>query len=243
MASSGKLARSFAEALGVPEATGTTVMKALREAGMVSRRGRGTSAANMTRRDAAMLLAATASGAVSSQIPAVTNFLLQMPVVLRSSSVKGFAALRASTLSKYYALPKEHYFGDALLALLESSWDDNLRDSEGNERGPAFDPLKNPSSLSVTIGMNGMKTGAFAIVQAQVAAKQTLTTYYSTWQLRHDPQPAPATDILNIFETRSEFLSIAHLSGRVIAAAIDVIAEPIDTTRKRAPKVSRAGRV
>ena len=242
MASSGKLARDFAEALGVPSATGTSVMKFLREAGMVSMRGRGTSAANMTRKDAAIFLVAIASGAVSSQLPDVTNFLLKMPVVFRSPRAAGFESLRASAISSYYALPERHAFADALMALLESSWGEDMWDDEGNERGPTFDPLRSPQGLALTIGMNGMKTGGFAVVQAQVTPKLIMQTYYSSWKLKRDPGPALATDALHLFDSGSDFLSIAHLSGEVVAAAIRTLTEPVKTTRLRSPRVSRAGR-
>jgi hypothetical protein len=242
MASSGKLARDFAEALGVPAATGTTVMKALREADMVSMRGRGTSAANMTRRDAAVLLVATASGAVSSQLPEVTNFLLKMPVVLRSPRAAGFESARASAISTYYALPEKHAFADALMALLEASWGEDVRDEQGNERGPTIDPLRRPDALAITIGMNGMKTGGFAIVQAQVTPKTIMQTYYSNWKLKRDPGLVLPADVLHLFDSGSDFLSIAHLSGHVIASAIRTLTEPVKTTRSRSPRVSRAGR-
>jgi hypothetical protein len=242
VASSGKLARDFAEALGVPAATGTTVMKALREAGMVTMRGRGTSAANMTRRDAAILLVATASGAVSSRLSEVTDFLLKMPVVLRPPRAAGFESLRASVISTFAALPEKHTFADALMALLESSWGEDVRDEEGNERGPVLDPLRSPQSLAITIGMNGMKDGGFAIVQAQVTPKQVMQTYYSSWKLKRDPGPALAGDVLHLFDSGSDFLSTAHLSGTVIAAAIKTLTEPVKTTRSRSPRVSRAGR-
>jgi hypothetical protein len=242
MASSGKLSRDFAEALGVPPASGTSVMKFLREAGMVTMRGRGTSAANMTRKDAATFLVAIASGAVSSQLPDVTKFLLTMPVVWRSPLPSGFDALRASAMSNYYVLPKKHTFGDALMALFESTWGEHVWDDQGMERSPAIDPLDSPHSLALTIGMNGMKTGAFAIVQAQVTPRHAMQTFYSTWKLARDPGPDLETNVLNLFESGTEFLSIAHLSGQVIAAAIRSLTEPVKTTRKRSPRVLRAGR-
>jgi hypothetical protein len=78
MASSGNLARSFARALDLPEAVATTAMKVLRFEDMVTKHGRGTSAAMMSAEDAAVFLVAIASGAVPSQIVEVTNFLLDM---------------------------------------------------------------------------------------------------------------------------------------------------------------------
>jgi hypothetical protein len=196
----------------------------------------------MTRRDAAVLLVATASGAVSSQIPDVTNFLLDMPVVHRSPRTPGFESARASAISTYYALPEKHTFADALMALLESSWEEDVWDDRGHERGPTFYPLRRPDSLAITIGMNGMKSGGFAIVQAQVTSKLVLQTYYSSWKLKRDPGPVLATDVLHLFESGTDFLSIAHLSGQVIAAAIRTLTEPVKTTRLRSPRVSRAGR-
>jgi hypothetical protein len=209
---------------------------------MVTTRGRGTSAANMTRKDAATFLVAMASGAVSSQLPEVTKFLLTMPVVSRSPRPSGFDSLRASAMSAYYRLPEKHTFADALMALLESSWGEDVWDDERMERGPAFDPLRSPHSLALTIGMNGMKTGAFAIVQAQVTPKHVMQTYYSSWKLARDPGPVLVTDVLHLFESGPDFLSIAHLSGQVVAAAIRTLTERVKTTRSRSPRVSRAGR-
>lgn len=69
MATSGDLIQTLASVSGIPQATILTYYRSLREAGLVTKGGRGPSAARMKSRDAALLLIA-AGGARSEKEPA-----------------------------------------------------------------------------------------------------------------------------------------------------------------------------
>jgi hypothetical protein len=245
MASSGKLARTFAAALGLPEAVATTVMKALRaEKDMVSMKGRGTSAAEMTKKDAAVLLTAIASGAVTSQLAEVTNFLLGMPQVLEKidgEPPKGLESLRVSPGSFFYSSGTTTLL-DGLLALLDEAWrlDEEFDEHDNAFRRPTFDSLSRPESLSFMLGMDGMKSGGFAIIKARVTRNLTVTRFYSSWPIKRDMKPDD--DALGMFNSGAAFLSIVLLNGEVIAAAVKSLREPITKTRFRTKRIARAGR-
>ncbi len=58
MASSGQLSQALASALGLPGSVGVAAIQMLRAANMITKKGRGTSAAEMTKDDAATILTA-----------------------------------------------------------------------------------------------------------------------------------------------------------------------------------------
>jgi len=247
MASSGKLARAFAEALGLPEAVASTVMKALRsEKDMVSMRGRGTSAADMTKNDAAVFLTAIASGAATSQIGAVTRMLLSMPQVYESPEgelPKGFKAVRRLP-STFMDSACCGNLLNALLAILDEAWNAD-EDDENDPRRPRFDVLANPDSLSFSIGMNGVKTGGYAIIRARVAPKYTVTRIYSTWGLikvSDQDERFKELDPLVMFDPKVTFLSCVLLNGEVVGAAVQSLREEISRSRLRSRRISRVGR-
>jgi hypothetical protein len=243
MASSGKLARTFAQSLGIPEAAATTVMKALRtEKDMVSMRGRGSSAADMTTKDAAVFLTAILSGAVTSQLAEITNFLLDMPQVyakVEGAPPQGLASLRQRT-SGFFDPKKTMSLLDGLLALLDETWRAGDPIDENEPSYPIFDALTKPESVTFSLGMNGTKTGGFAVLKARAAPQLLVTRIYSSWKLKKDISPEDSP--LHLFESKASFLTIAELNGEAINAAIVSLREPVPKTRNRAKRVARAGR-
>ena len=239
MASSGIFARSLARALDLPEAVATTTMKVLRMEDMVSKRGRGTSAAMMSAEDAATFLVAIASGAVPSQIVEMTNLLLDMQRVdtFSSGPMAGFEKMRAS-LSLFHRRPSS--LRDALVGLLRetSGFVDEVADDR--DSSPGFDPQFDSSSLRFILGTDARKTGGFAIVRARVAKNSVTTHYFSTWPHRAESTAKGDIDPFDCFECKAGFLCVASFDGTVFSTAIDALKEPITRTRQRFKRFARS---
>lgn len=82
MATPGELISATAAALGLAEVTVSTYFKALREAGLTTRGGRGRSAPQMTVRDATHLLVAIAASDTALNAPAAVHKFCALPVVM-----------------------------------------------------------------------------------------------------------------------------------------------------------------
>ncbi|MCG6205827.1 hypothetical protein LPW26_14340 [Rhodopseudomonas sp. HC1] len=238
MASSGSLARSLACAIDLPEAIATTALKVLRQEEMVTKKGRGTSAAMMSAEDVATILIAIAGGAVPTQIVEVTSLLMNMPKVATHSEgpVKGFNRARAA-LSLFYSLPDRPTLRDALVGLIRETSDFF---GEKEEFGPeGFDPTLDSSSLRFMLGMDARKLGGFAILRARVSLNTIATHYFSSWPQRSEFTSKGDIDPQNCFVIPAGFLSIASFDGRVFSAAIESFREPITTTRVRFRRLAR----
>ena len=108
MANSVELVTALAEIFGKSPMSVTNQMRYLREAGMITKTGRGTSAARMNREDAVTLLAAVMGSDQINDSEKVSKELLALPA--SSPPVcQGDAPLQA--------LPDVHTFGDGLLKL------------------------------------------------------------------------------------------------------------------------------
>jgi hypothetical protein len=213
-------------------------MKVLRFENMVTKNGRGTSAATMSAEDAAIFLVAIASGAVPSQIVEVTNFLLDMNKLATHSEglQKGLEHLRAE-LSSFYRLPEKPTLRDALVGLLR---DTSEFFSEKEEIGfGGLDPALDPASLRFMLGTDAKKMGGFAILRARVAYNKVTTHYFSTWPHREKFTSTGDIDPQNCFESKTGFLSIASFDGKVFSAAIQSFREPVSTTRFRFRRIAR----
>jgi hypothetical protein len=140
MATPGKLIKVVADVLGIPEATATTYYRSLREAGLVTKSGRGPSAAKMTVRDAVQLLIA-AGGSRAEKDTAekiVRDFdrvqadhswrRMARPVPggepgwLDGDGTEGDGAwvLDGFSIPQLQSLPARHSLADALTALIEA---------------------------------------------------------------------------------------------------------------------------
>ena len=238
MASSGNMARSFARAIDLPEAVATTAMKVLRFENMVTKNGRGTSAAMMSAEDAAIFLVAIASAAVPSQIVEVTNFLLNMKKVATYSEgpQKGFERLRAE-LSSFYKLTDKPTLRDALVGLLQDT--SEFVGEKVDLGSGGTDPTLDPSSLRFMLGTDAKKLGGFAILRARVALNKVTTHYFSTWPHREEFTSRGDIDPQNCFVNETGFLSIASFDGKVFSAAIESFKEPVSNTRFRFRRLAR----
>jgi len=143
MATPGELIKTTASVLGLSEATATTYYRSLREAGLVTKGGRGPSAPNMTARDAAQLLIAAGGSRFEKDTaekivrdfdrvqsfedahrlftPDPANPKGQM--ILPHGQILGDGAwvLDDFSIPQLQALPARHSFGDALTATIEAA--------------------------------------------------------------------------------------------------------------------------
>src|SRR5215207_2706001 len=109
MAILSELVKLVAEVEGLDETSVGIFARAAREAGLISQRGRGPSAARMTTRDVANLIIAVNASALAKNVPEV------VPAVRRMKSVRYHAEFQ-SGLERLRSLS----FGEALETLLES---------------------------------------------------------------------------------------------------------------------------
>jgi len=114
LVSSTQLSECIARATGVPEATVLLHMRNVREAGILTQGGRGRSAARMTTRDAANLLIAVAGA--SAVKDSVVPIHRQAQTWVREGTWEETLAV-----PELLALPADHRFADAVVALLNSA--------------------------------------------------------------------------------------------------------------------------
>jgi hypothetical protein len=122
MATPGDLVRTMAELLGIPVATVVQYDRQLAEAGLRSKRGRGTSAAAITAADAATLLIAIAAAPLSG--PTLKDAVRScqaygsLPIRWEASRPKRFRNFGLPTLA---SLRREHCLHDALSVLIDGA--------------------------------------------------------------------------------------------------------------------------
>lgn len=146
MATPGELIKAVSAVLGIPEATATTYYRSLREAGLVTRGGRGPSAPNMTPRDAAQLL--IAAGGSRAEKETAEKIVRDFDRVQSFDSArrmaqpvpggkpgwldgdwiegKGTWVLDGFSIPQLQALPARHTPADALTALIEAAMADAI---------------------------------------------------------------------------------------------------------------------
>jgi hypothetical protein len=249
MASSGKLAQSLSVSLGLPESSGVVALQSLRAADMIAKKGRGSSAADMTEQDAAVILTALASGAVASQIASTTSVLLEMPHLMSVTTGFGGGALEdlRAIGSLFKRVNNVSTLRDGMVAVLAKSFEifegeDVGEEEESGSRLPAFNALADLDALSLTVGMDGRRAGGFAILRARVSRFRVLTRFYSTWPIKNSIACSQASsqadkyllvDPFDAFECGATMLTATRISGQVFAAAVNCLTEPITRTRQR----------
>lgn len=135
MTSPGALIASVARSFGLPENVVAYPYRVLRENGLVSKGGRGRSAAKVAPSDAASLLIAVASNLPATGTletwreyatlpPNPTHSLLQIDDEFLDSKLEW--DLRFMPIPAVKSLPAQHNFQDALIALIEASMDGSL---------------------------------------------------------------------------------------------------------------------
>lgn len=242
MTTSGRLIETLAGALRVPPAVVMTTTKALRTSGMVSVRGRGTSAANMTVRDAAVLLTAIGSGASTSYVSKATDMLMRMPLRFsRRPGRKGFGDLRGFLSHPFFAMTGEHTFIEGLESVLT---DEIKTDEWFEESRPArVNLLDRPEMLSLTIIMDLEKQGGAALLKTGSWKKTEIFNVYSTWPEKAGcSQQDGLPNLFDAFRADVSGFTGHYFRGEVLEAALKAIQEPTVRTRRRKPRAGRVAR-
>jgi hypothetical protein len=243
--------------LGLPQGMGVATLQALRKADMITKKGRGTSAADMLPEDAATMLTALVSGAVISQVAQVTARLLAMPHVLsftQGTMAKGFGSLRTPP-SPFYRTTSTSTLRRGLTAVFEEAWHRDAEfDEDGNLRYSGYDTLLDLNSLSFTLGMDGGRSGGFGLIRARVTKDVIMTRFYSKWPLRSDIGPAiadgdpqerraleedAAYDPWLVFESQAKLMNASRVEGAVFKEASDCLADETPKSRQRVKRFAQ----
>lgn len=208
MAGSGRLAEEMATILAVPHADIATVVKALRARRILKVTGRGSNAAQMTPADAAAILVGVMSGAPSTGVSAITAMLLDMECRYSIHTEPGKEALLR-------APQHAHRFSDALVLLLEG---------EPNRSGP-LDVLREEGltipndDLLVTVGVDGARTGGFAVIDFCKADGPLRRYLYSTLPRARSSSPNHAQTglALQLYERPPKFTCQSAVAGSALA--------------------------
>jgi hypothetical protein len=243
--------------LGLPQGMGVATLQSLRKADMITKKGRGTSAADMLPEDAATILTALVSGAVVSQVAQVTTRLLDMPHVLSLSQgtmATGFESLRTPP-SPFYRTASTTTLRKGLTAVFEASWHRDAEfDEDGNLRYSGYDTFLDLNSLSFTLGMDGGRSGGFGLIRARVSKDVVMTRFYSTWPLRsyigaalaegdqkkHSAvEEEAAYDPWLVFESQAKFLNASRVEGAVFKEASDCLADETTKSRRRVKRFAQ----
>jgi hypothetical protein len=237
MATSGKLAEDLSVALAIPRASIQTMLQVLRQAGMVSTKGRGLSAAEMSSADAAALLVALATHASAPFVSRVTGLLLDMDLRVSQTLAPATAEHVADWTTRKLKPGGRFSFSTALINLIQRG----AYDPDEPAPGQKFDdPLANPGKVGVWIGVDGQRSGGFGLVRVSTSDGTTERNLYSTWGVRKSVPPS--FDLLNFFEGGPRYFSITYYSGDAIACVVESLNAPIGRPRKRGPRIARSGR-
>jgi hypothetical protein len=238
MATSIKLARDLADTLGLPEPTVLHVLRGVRSGNLITSHGRGVSAVPMQKEDAIALLIGIGSGATAARVGEVTSQLMKMPLrrCERPDDDQILSKLR-NTRYGFYNLQRDHSFFEGFSSLLDVEWEEVESDEEAQEtpRVSAFDRAK---EVGVTIGMDGRKSGGFAIIRAG-SYLGTIRNFYSTWNMKAKENTADP-DLGQMFDAPAAAFTVMHFGGEVLLAAKESLKEKVKTERVRLPRQSRA---
>jgi hypothetical protein len=216
---SGQLGILMSDAFGLPHSTVTTVIKALRSDRVLSIKGRGSSAAQMTIADAGAIMVGIMSGAVSAEIPALTKRLLQMPSrhFVRPASALGLRDLLT---------PVSHTFLDGFCALFEEGWHVDDRDSDAE---------KKIACVRIMLGVDGSRTEGFAVIEAQDSHGTSIKNYYATLGLRAGilADEAPEGLGLRLYHAAPRFIFAASVEGPALAALKRALVDPVSERRTK----------
>jgi hypothetical protein len=139
MATPGELVRVMADVLGISKATVVQYDRVLSEHGLRSKRGRGTSAAEVTSADAANLLISLAASASSGAAPKdAVNVCRKFGSFVAVPLYHWPGICSAVGLSLLSKLPPEHSLRMALAALIDSAAKGELRRSSDVEVSVQF---------------------------------------------------------------------------------------------------------
>lgn len=216
MPGSGQLGLSMAEEFGLPHSAVTTVIKALRSDRVLSIKGRGSSAAQMTVADAAAITVGIMSGAVSAEIPSITRRLLEMP---SRHFVRPVTAPSSDPLA-----PAPHRFLDGFSALFDGGWDDSAAGVDAEDE---------MDGVRIVLAVDGNRREGFAVIEARDEDGAPIKNFYSTQALRagvsHDENPSDFG--LLLYHKPPRFVFAASIDGRALAALKRALADPVSKRR------------
>jgi len=98
------------------------------------------------------------------------------------------------------------------------------------------------NALSFTVGMDGRRSGGFAILRARISPWRLLTRFYSTWSVKdsiakRSPDSTTNADLLidpfDVFDCGASLLTATRIDGAAFSAAVNCLAEPVIRTRQR----------
>lgn len=209
---------------------------------MITVRGRGTSAAHMTVKDAAVLLTAIGSGASTSYVARATKMLMEMPLRFsKRPERKGFRDLRGFLRHPFFGMTQPHTFINGLEAVITEEVKTDEWFEEGRE--PRSNLLDRPELMSLTIIMDLEKKGGAALLKTGSWKATEIYNVYSTW-----PEKAGCSEqdgLPNLFDAfRADVSGFTghYFRGEVIQAALKAIQEPTVRTRRRKPHAGRVAR-
>lgn len=247
----------IATSLGLPQGMGVATLQSLRKADMISKKGRGRSAADMLPEDAATILTALVSGATVAQVAQVTTLLLDMPHVLsfsQGTAAGGFNSVRTPP-SPFYRTSSTSTLRKGLTAVFEESWHKEAEvDEDGDVRYPGYDTFLDLNSLSFTLGMDGGRSGGFALIRARVTKELVMTRFYSTWPLRTHIGSALTEDDLQkrsaieeeaaydpwlVFESQANLMNASRIEGSVFKVAADCLEDEAPKSRQRVKRFAQ----
>jgi hypothetical protein len=217
MTTSGVLVTKAAAALGMDEGVVSTTLKSLRAHRMISMKGRGKNAAEMTPEDVAALLAGIATGAGTADIPAIARILLDMPSRYEVRRDNPIGRLVNNPLNR---LRPGDPFSQGLAALLGEEIE-----PERNEWGEqdASNPLT--ASARVVIGLDGKKQHGFGAIRGLVGGSPVYF-YYSDLPKWRDVEPGstPAELGLELYQNPPPFVMAVTIHGGALRALAKAVA-------------------
>lgn len=168
LASPGELVKSLSEVLGLPLPTIVYYDRELSTRGLRSKSGRGRSAAKITSRDAANLLASILG---TAQIKGAAEVVAELAMVRahRARSTEGL--FRGSNIAELAALPARHSFLDALEALIEAFAYGSLG-KDSNASPPAIEVSALMDGAAAELSLSGQQIGGVVRVRYASADAQ-----------------------------------------------------------------------
>ena len=217
---SGQLGIRMSDAFGLPHSLVTTVIKSLRSERVLSIKGRGSSAAQMTIADAGAIMVGIMSGAVSAEIPSITKRILRMPS-------RNFVRAPPSTEDQCSLEPSPHTFLDGFSALFQGGWDA----SRADER---------ITGSRIMLGFDGHRTEGFAVLEATDHDGAPIKNFYSTCALRDgfsEGEDSPGLG-LSLYLNPPRFVFSASVDGIALSALKRALADPVSAKSR-----GKSGRV
>jgi hypothetical protein len=227
MAGSGTVANEIAQAFDLPISEVNKAVKACRASRLIRITGRGSSAAQMSARDAVTMITALAAFAVAAEVPDITKMLIGMPC--RHLVMRGGTNLVRRLGRHHFHNLLGRPFHEGAARLFEEEW----KSPEDQDGDMAFNPLDAPHALRLHIALDGRRTNGFAAIHAVATGTVSVKSYYSTIPLRLgvEEDEAPEGLGLELYPNPPEFMFSAMIDGRALARIGRALAQPVRRSR------------